>query len=479
MLQLSVYDTLMGHAARQPQVDALVLDDLTVSYADFCEQVSSFASWLIDNGLRPGQTAGVCIADECRHLICAMALLCLGTPQMSLGLHEVESNKRALTRKTDVTQLVVERPEGWMEGLRTIVAPEGYSVSVDRPPALFPSCTQDAVGLYHNTSGSTSIPKTFGMTLERLFKGAKRYADNPKERRALRTGSIEFDAHRLHRICALLAGNTCVFARDLNPSSIAALCAKAEVSLIHLNAYKLASLAQGATSECRLPSCTGILTGGSRIPGALRRRVKALLTDDLWVLYATSETGMISRANPDEHERFPEGVGFPAPDVTFEILGQSGEPVRPGGIGRIRVHKSTMARGYISEPGTVLHHQDGWFYPGDLISQQEGGPLVFHGRADDVMILNGINIFPSAIEDTLESHPDVREAIAYAVKSRIHGDIPVAAVVMHAQGRAGPVELLNYCRQSLGVRAPRQIRIVEAIPRNTGGKSLRRQMAET
>ena len=138
-----------------------------------------------------------------------------------------------------------------------------------------------------------------------------------------------------------------------------------------------------------------------------------------------------------------------------------------------------MARGYVSEPGTVLHHQDGWFYPGDLISQQEGGPLVFHGRADDVMILNGINIFPSAIEDTLESHPDVREAIAYAVKSRIHGDIPVAAVVMQGQGRAGPVELLNYCRQSLGVRAPRQIRIVEAIPRNTGGKPLRRQMAET
>ena len=90
VLQLSVHDTLMGHAARQPQVDALVLDDLVVSYADFCEQVSSFASWLIDNGLSPGQTAGVCIADECRHLICAMALLCLGTPQMSLGLHEVE-----------------------------------------------------------------------------------------------------------------------------------------------------------------------------------------------------------------------------------------------------------------------------------------------------------------------------------------------------------------------------------------------------
>jgi acyl-CoA synthetase (AMP-forming)/AMP-acid ligase II len=188
---------------------------------------------------------------------------------------------------------------------------------------------------------------------------------------------------------------------------------------------------------------------------------------------------MISRGSPDQHEAFPEGVGFPAADVRVEILGPSGDVVGPGEIGEIRIRKETMTTGYVSEPG-ASNFRDGWFYPGDLVSQNTGGPLIFHGRADDVMILNGINIFPGAIEDTLEGHPDVKEAIAYPIKSRIHGEIPAAAVVLSANAqRRDTVHLLDYCRQSLGVRSPRQIVSVDSIPRNAAGKPLRRELASS
>jgi acyl-coenzyme A synthetase/AMP-(fatty) acid ligase len=222
------------------------------------------------------------------------------------------------------------------------------------------------------------------------------------------------------------------------------------------------------------------MSGGSRVPGPLRQAVKALLTDQFWVHYATSEVGTISLASPDQHERYPEGVGFPEPGVTVEIVGPSGEGLEPGEIGQIRVVKPTMAIGYIAEPGAFSSFRDGWFYPRDLVSRATDEPLIFHGRADDVMILNGLNIFPSAIEDTLESHPDVKEAVAFAVKSRIHGEIPVAAVVLSARAQSRDTShLLDHCRQSLGVRGPRQILIVESIPRNQAGKPLRRELARS
>jgi acyl-coenzyme A synthetase/AMP-(fatty) acid ligase len=123
---------------------------------------------------------------------------------------------------------------------------------------------------------------------------------------------------------------------------------------------------------------------------------------------------------------------------------------------------------YVAEPGTYSKLQEGWFYPRDLVSLRPGKPLIFHGRADDVMILNGINIFPSAIEDTLESHPDVKEAVAYAIKSRVHGEIPAAAVVLK-----DTVEMLSHCRQALGIRAPRQIAVVDRIPRNSAAGGVR------
>jgi acyl-CoA synthetase (AMP-forming)/AMP-acid ligase II len=368
-----------------------------------------------------------------------------------------------------------------MEGARTIPVPSGADLMA--APALAGEWVRarplDTLVIYQNTSGSTNIPKTFGMDLRRIRRITEMYAGDARERRSLRAGSIEFDAHRLSRMCMLIAGNTCVCLRQVNAGTLVATCERARVSIIHMGAYRLASLLQSSSANGRLPGNTAIQSGGSRVPGHLRMKVKALLTDNLWVQYATSEAGLISIASPDQHGLFPEGVGFPAPEVTFEIVSADGEILPPGEIGQIRLRKKTLPRGYVAERGATTNFRDGWFYPGDLVSQRSGEPLVFHGRSDDVMILNGINVFPAAIEDTLESHVDVREAVAYSLKSRVHGEIPVAAVVLHPQAQARartPDHLLEFCRLSLGIRGPRQIVVVERIPRNAAGKPLRREL---
>ena len=248
--------------------------------------------------------------------------------------------------------------------------------------------------------------------------------------------------------------------------------------MLRVGPYKLASLLGSSTSGRRLPPATAILVSGARVCGALRKQVQAQLSENLWVQYSTSETGLISTAAPLQHEAFPEGIGFPEPGVVVEIVGPEGEIVPPGNVGHVRICKETMASSYIDELGADSKFNDGWFAPGDLISREPDGPLIFHGRADDAMILNGINIFPSAIEDVLESLPNVREAVAFPLKSRIHGEIPAAAVVLWERAEDEDVSrMLRHCRQLLGVRAPRQICVVESIPRNAFGKPLRKELA--
>lgn len=481
---LSPYTVLEKHAADRPNAQAIVIGDTKVGYDEFVGRVTGFASWLLHHGFTPGGVSGLCIRDEVGHLIAATALLCLGSPHMSLGSHETGATKRALARKVDVKQLIVEKREEWMEGLTTIVLPNENSVAVmaARSDIAIGSGAWgglDSICVYLNTSGSTNIPKTFGLSLRRVFNLTKRYADDPRERRSMRTGSIEFDAHRLHRICSLMAGNSCIFLPHVSLRNLVDLCETAAVSSLQMGAYKLATLVRSeGRSGARLPASTAVLTGGSRVPGRLRKELKASLTDNLFVLYATSEVGMISLASPDQHDRFPEGVGFPAAGVTVEILGPGGEPVTPGEIGEIRLCKDGMANGYVAESEKSRVFSEGWFYPRDLVSRRDGEPLIFHGRADDVMILNGINIYPNAIEDALESHPDVREAVAYPIKSRIHGQIPVAAVVLNDGSQQRSVShLMDLCRQVLGIRAPRQILVVDRIPRNSAGKPLRRELA--
>jgi acyl-coenzyme A synthetase/AMP-(fatty) acid ligase len=98
--------------------------------------------------------------------------------------------------------------------------------------------------------------------------------------------------------------------------------------------------------------------------------------------------------------------------------------------------------------------------------------LIFHGRADDMMILDGINIFPREIELTLESHPRVREAVAFPVLHPVHKDLPAALVVL--SGASSEAELISFCRERIGVRAPSRITILPEIPEQFRGKVMRR-----
>lgn len=474
----SAFSMLAAHAARSGGEEAILTGHRVVTHGELAERVGACAAELLRGGLVPGRITAISLSDEIEHLTVSLALIALNTPQINLGSQETDSVKLALFQKLDVTQIVAERSEAWMHGA-TVLRPDVNARGAP-PPSLAQEIPLDTILLYCPTSGSTNVPKTFGLTFERLLLIAKRQAERASERRVLRTSSIEFHSTRLHRICALLAGNTCVFCRDIDLRSIGEVCASARVTEFQIGTYKLVSLLRAdAQNIKRLPSFTQVMSGGSRVPGNVRRAAKERLTDNLWVSYATSEIGPISMAAPQEHDAYPEGVGLPMPGVTVRVVDDDGNEVAPGEIGQGMIQKPGMPRGYFADAAASSSFRDGWFYPRDLLSRPSGGPLVYHGRVDDMMILNSINIFPSAIEDVLESHPDVSEAVAYARASRVHGEIPVAAVVLKDGTRREASHLLDHCREILGIRAPRQVIVIDRIPRNAAGKPLRRELARS
>jgi acyl-CoA synthetase (AMP-forming)/AMP-acid ligase II len=171
-------------------------------------------------------------------------------------------------------------------------------------------------------------------------------------------------------------------------------------------------------------------------------------------------------------------TGLTLRDETEHLLASLALAAPPGEPGEIRLRAPGMARAYHDDPEeTALRFRGGWFHPGDLASRRADGQMIIHGRADDMMILNGINIYPAEIEAALERHPAVANAAALPVRSTAHGEIPVAAVELLPGAAASRAELLAFARARLGLRAPRRVLVLERLPRSPQGKVLKREIA--
>ncbi|GEM_PF-2347043 len=471
----SPFPVLLEHAAREAGRAAIITPDFQITYGALPERIQAIVDWLMAHDFDPDSMTAVTIPDEVTNILVSVALVCLGTPNIGIGSFVIPEDRDRILDQLEVTQIIAppDLPlnRGGRAGLRRLYPPLDALPSNTSSDRLMNQVLHANETVYFlSTSGTTGVPKTFGMTTALMQRMIGTIANDPGKGCTLRTSSTEYDSSRLHRVLTLLAGRSAAILQPITAETLSPFCAMAKVTEIHAGTYRLASLlAVPLNLAHRLPAGVRIQTGGSRVPGPLRTEVMKRLSPDLYVSFATSEVGGVSIAKPDEHSNWPEGVGYPLPGVEVQLRGPDGELVPRGEAGELWLRKCGV-------PGQGTADTPDWVSTGDLLSWPERGPLVFHSRTDDMMIMNGINIFPGPIEDTLTAHPAISEAVAYPVSSAVHGQVPVAAVVLQSDAVISESKLMRYARDHLGLKAPRRINIVEVIPRTAQGKPLLRDL---
>lgn len=432
---------------------AVVTESIELNYADLLEQVEARRRWLVAGGVVPGSVVGLEVEDEVEHLISALALLAAAASHITLPTHDPETAREALAERVQATHVVT-----------------AHAVNQRRAAVADPA----AQGMvYLKTSGTTGGMNVVPFSTEQLAAQAGRHPEYASER-LLRLAAIEHNNSKRHRLYCAIMGGTNVF-RPRGEFDIAAFCRQHQVTCLDISRMHASDLAaQGGLGRF---DGVKLRTGGSSIPVDVRRAIEERVTPELYVRYASTETGAISMAGPGEHDE-AESVGRPLPGVELEIVDDAGNVLPAGETGRIRLRAPGVATGYLDETEqTAKRFRDGWFWPGDMGMLRADGSLIVQGRQDDMMILNGINIFPAEIERVLERHPAVRVAAALPWDSKVHGQIPVAAVELVEGGRVTPSDLQRYAREHLALRAPRRVIILPSLPRNSQGKIVRREIA--
>jgi acyl-CoA synthetase (AMP-forming)/AMP-acid ligase II len=211
-------------------------------------------------------------------------------------------------------------------------------------------------------------------------------------------------------------------------------------------------------------------------PEELRRDFKSIVNDNLCVVYGTNETGLIAATSIGQGRGVVGSVGKPTPATSVRVVGLNGELLHNGETGEVEVMTPGSIRSYLDAPdATAASFNNGWFSTGDLGYLTQAGELVLQGRKDDMMIYDGINIYPAEIENALSSHPAVNEVAAFSMHHARFQDEPVAAVTL--KNAVSENELVEFAKVQLGIKHPRQVFILKEFPRNPMGKILKRELS--
>jgi acyl-CoA synthetase (AMP-forming)/AMP-acid ligase II len=222
-----------------------------------------------------------------------------------------------------------------------------------------------------------------------------------------------------------------------------------------------------------------IRSSSAPLPPVVLERLEETFGAPVLESYGMTEASHQMTSNPlppAPHKAGSVGIGI---GVEAGIMDENGTLLAPGEIGEVVVRGPNIVDGYENNPeANASAFVDGWFRTGDQGYLDADGYLCLTGRIKELINRGGEKISPLEIDDVLLRHPAVAEALAFAVPHKTLGEEVHAAVVL--KGEASERELRQHCAETLAeFKVPRQIHILEALPRGATGKLQRISMAKT
>jgi len=280
-----------------------------------------------------------------------------------------------------------------------------------------------------------------------------------------------------------LLGSTLVLAPTSDIAALARLIQKHRVTTFFgvPALFRLLTTWPGLAG-CDLSSLRLVAYAGSPMPVGTVRRLRGIVPGArLHNFFGLTETISMTHVLPDaEAEGRPDSIGKPLPHVRQRILDADGRDLPPGEVGELHFHRDNVICAYWKEPDRLAASMRGdWFNTGDLASVDEEGFVYMRGRSKDMIIVGGENVYALEVENCIATLEGVAEVAVVGVPAtgiRAHlGELVKAVVVPEKGVSLGAADVKRHCMERLAsYKVPQVVEFREELPRNPGGKVLKR-----
>lgn len=220
------------------------------------------------------------------------------------------------------------------------------------------------------------------------------------------------------------------------------------------------------------------ISGGAALPVEILREFNRKFPLPLLEGYGLSETSPVASLNPIRGPWKEGSIGVPIPDVEMSVQDDQGNQLAPREIGEICIRGGNVMAGYWNQPeATAAVMRGDWLLTGDVGYKDEDGYFYITDRKKDMLIVNGINVYPREIEELIYQFPGIREAAVIGVPDFRRGEQPVAFVSLNEGAQLDEYALLRWLRDHIAhYKIPRKVTVLPALPRNATGKILKTEL---
>ena len=500
----------------------LIYEGEQLTYAQAHAQVAAVAAWLFDQGLRPGDRAGIAMRNYPEWMIIYWACVSVGiaavgmnawwnAEEMAFGM--ADAAPKVLFIDAERLARLRETP-GLADGVKLV----GVRLIADEPnitswseviahPGAMPDVTvdPDSDACIFYTSGTTGFPKGAQLThrgcvanlLNMVYSttaqalaveratGIAAPADPPPAVTLLTTPLFHVTANNCGAYLTTAAGGAIVLMYKWEAGEALRLVAKhgiTAISGVPVMSREILNHPDLATTDTS--TLAGLSGGGAQVPPDLVLKIDAQIeTARPTTGYGMTETcGIITSVTGDFFVGKPASAGPSMPNFEVKCVDDDGAEVAQGELGELWVKGSSVIRGYINRPdATAASITDGgWLHTGDIARIDEDGFIFIVDRKKDMVLRGGENVFCTEVEAGIYRHAAVAECCVFGVADERLGEEVGVAVVLKDGDVLDETELRQHCLAVMAKhKVPRYVWFMtEALPRNASGKFLRRELRD-
>lgn len=491
----NLYHLFESRFPADPQARFLTIKDgprdgVWYTYADVASISARFAHAMVQLGVKRGDRVAVQVEKSPENLFLYLAALRLGAVYLPLNTAYQKGEIRYFLEDAGPA-LFVCRPED-EDGMRTLAAeckvPQVATLGIQGDGSL----ADRAIDLPHHfdtvsmvgddlaailyTSGTTGRSKGAMTSHDNLASNAltlhQLWGFVPGD--VLLHALPIFHVHGLFVATntTLLNGGSMLFLSKFDADRVVELLPQASV-LMGVPTFYTRLLTHPGFTRDLVAHMRLFISGSAPLLADTHKEFSALTGHAILERYGMTEAGMIT-SNPLVGDRVPGTVGFPLPGVSLRIADEKGELLGVDQIGQIEIKGPNLFKGYWNKPEKTAEDMrpDGFFITGDVGKIDARGYVHIVGRAKDLVICGGFNVYPKEVETVLDAldgvvesaviglpHPDFGEAVAAVIQKKPgRDDVTEASIIAHMKG-----ELANF-------KVPKRVWFVDELPRNQMGK---------